>query len=168
MEISIKTFILYGAVVLTGLSAGLFYAWSISVIPGTQKVVDSTYLETMQSINRAILNPAFYVVFFGSIIFLSIGSIYEFNTHKTIFWLMLSSSIFYLMGTVGVTAMGNVPLNNQLEVLNLGEMASSKISAFRAFYETNWNRLHLIRTVFAVASFLLSVLAVFMHVKINP
>ena len=167
MEISIKSFILFGAVVLTGLSAGLFFAWSISVIPGIQKVVDSTYLETMQSINRAILNPAFYVIFFGSVIFLSIGSIYEFNTNKNIFWLMLASSIFYLVGTVGVTVLGNVPLNDQLEVLNLGEMASNKISTFRELYETNWNRLHLIRTVFAVASFLLSALAVFTHVKIN-
>lgn len=165
MDISIKSFILYGAVVFTGLSAGLFYAWSVSVIPGTQKVVDSTYLETMQSINRAILNPAFFLIFFGSIIFLSIGSIYQFNANKTTFWLMLTSSIFYLVGTVGVTALGNVPLNDQLDVLNLGEMTSNKILEFRNFYETNWNRLHLIRTVFAVASFMLSVIAIFTYSK---
>ncbi|MEN8250503.1 MAG: DUF1772 domain-containing protein [Bacteroidota bacterium] len=165
MEISIKSFILYGAVVLTGLSAGLFYAWSVSVIPGTKKVVDSTYLETMQSINRAILNPAFFLIFFGSIIFLSIGSIYHFNANKTTFWLMLTSSIFYLVGTVGVTVLGNVPLNDQLDELNLGEMTSNKILEFRNFYETNWNRLHLIRTVFAVASFMLSVIAIFTYSK---
>lgn len=161
MEISIKTFVLFGAVVLTGLSAGLFYAWSVSVIPGTEKVADASYLETMKAINRGILNPAFYTIFFGSIIFLSIGSIYEYHDNKITFWLMLASSLLYLIGTVGVTALGNVPLNNQLEVLNLGELGTSKLVEFRRFYETNWNRLHLIRTVFAVTSFLLSVLAVF-------
>lgn len=165
MEITIKSFILFGSVVLTGLSAGLFYAWSVSVIPGTQKVLDSTYLETMQSINRAILNPAFFLIFFGSIIFLSIGSIYEFNANKTTFWLMLASSIFYLVGPLGVTVMGNVPLNDQLDALEWTKMNANKIAEFRNFYESNWNRLHLIRTVFAVVSFLLSVLAVFNYSK---
>ncbi|GJM31665.1 MAG: membrane protein [Saprospiraceae bacterium] len=165
MEISIKSFILFGAVALTGLSAGFFYAWSVSVIPGTQKVTDTTYLETMQSINRAILNPAFFLIFFGSIVFLAIGSISQFNASKITFWLMLTSSIFYLLGTVGVTALGNVPLNDQLDVLDLGALTTNKIMEFRKFYETSWNRLHLIRTVFAVASFLLSVLAVFTYPK---
>ena len=165
MEISIKSFILFGSVVLTGLSAGLFYAWSVSVIPGTQKVADPAYLETMQSINRAILNPSFFLIFFGSIFFLSIASIYEFHENKVAFWLLLSASIFYLIGTVGVTGLGNVPLNNQLDALELAKVNANKIAEFRKFYELNWNRLHLIRTIFAVVSFLLSVLAVFTHSK---
>ena len=165
MEISIKSFILFGTVVLTGLSAGLFYAWSVSVIPGTQKVADPAYLETMQNINRAILNPSFFLIFFGSIFFLSIASIYEFHENKVAFWLLLSASIFYLIGTVGVTGLGNVPLNNQLDALELTKINASKIAEFRKFYELNWNRLHLIRTIFAVISFLLSVLALFTHSK---
>jgi uncharacterized membrane protein len=165
MEISIKSIVLFGAVVLTGLSAGFFYAWSVSVIPGTQKVVNTTYLETMQSINQAILNPAFFIIFFGSLIFLSISSVYQFNTSNTTFWFMLMASVFYLIGTVGVTGLGNVPLNNKLAALNLIEMSPQKLLEFRNFYENNWNRLHLIRTIFAIGSFVLSVLAVFTHSK---
>ncbi|MEQ9300085.1 MAG: DUF1772 domain-containing protein [Cyclobacteriaceae bacterium] len=165
MEISIKSLVLFGAVILTGLSAGLFYAWSVSVIPGTQKVIDTTYLETMQFINRAILNPAFFLVFFGSLVMLSIGSIYEFHTNRTVFWLMLSASITYLIGTVVVTGLGNVPLNDQLEALRLSELTADKITAFRKYYETNWNRLHLVRTAFAVLSFLLVTLAVIIDNK---
>ena len=165
MELSLKSFILFGSVILTGLSAGLFYAWSVSVIPGTQKLADPIYLETMQSINRAILNPRFFFIFFGSVVFLSISSIYQFHTSKMTFWLILSASIFYLFGTVGVTAFGNVPLNDQLDLLKLTELNTDKITAFRRFYETNWNRLHLTRTVFAVISFILSLLAVFIETK---
>lgn len=165
MELSIKSFILFGSVILTGLSAGLLYAWSVSVIPGTQNLADSTYLETMQNINRAILNPRFFLIFFGSVIFLSIASIYQFHASKMTFWLMLSAAIFYLIGTVGVTALGNVPLNDQLDLLKLGDLNTDKITAFRQFYETNWNRLHLIRTVFALISFILSLLAVFVETK---
>ena len=165
MEFSIKIVILFGAVILTGLSAGLFYAWSVSVIPGTEKVSDLTYLETMQSINRAILNFAFFSIFFGSILFLSIASIYQLHNNMLTFWLMLASSVIYLLGTVGVTALGNVPLNNELEALNLAEIGSIKLKEFRTYYELNWNKFHLIRTVFAVGSFLLAVTAVFTQVK---
>jgi uncharacterized membrane protein len=165
MEISVKSMVMFGAVVLTGLSAGLFYAWSVSVIPGTQKVLDTTYLETMQSINRAILNPAFFFIFFGSVIFLSIASIYEFHDNKWVFGILLTASITYLIGTVGVTAFGNVPLNDQLDALQLMELSQEKIMVFRKFYEDNWNRLHMIRTVFSVLSFLLVTLAIFIENK---
>ena len=42
----------------SGLMAGLFYAWSISVTPGLAKIDNSSYLKAFQSMNRAILNPA--------------------------------------------------------------------------------------------------------------
>ena len=165
MEISIKSIILLIAVVLTGLSAGFFYAWSVSVIPGTQKVIDSTYLQTMQSINRAILNPSFFLIFFGSMVVLIISSFTLYASHKTAFYLLLSSAIIYLIGTFGVTGLGNVPLNNQLDVLNLSTMGSAEMEAFRKLYESKWNRLHLIRTVCAVASFILSVIAIYAYSK---
>ncbi len=165
MELTFKEINLIGAVVLTGLSAGLFYAWQVSVIPGTAKVGNNTYLETMQSINRAILNPAFFIVFFGSLITLSIASVYEFNTSKLVFALFLGASITYLVGTFGVTALGNVPLNNQLDVINLGEMDSQKLADFKTLYESRWNRLHLIRTIFSVLAFVLSVVGLILHSK---
>ena len=165
MGLSIKSIILLASVIFTGLSAGLFYAWSVSVIPGTKRVPDLTYLETMQSINRAILNPAFFLIFFGSIILLSIASIYESHSNKWAFGLMLTAAITYLIGTVGVTAFGNVPLNDQLEVLKITETSPDTITTFRKYYESNWNRLHLVRTVFAVVSFLAAVFALFIHTK---
>jgi len=161
MEVSLKSLVLIGSVVLTGLSAGLFLAWSVSVIPGTKKLADPTYLETMQSINKAILNPGFFVIFFGSLLLLSLSSISEFTSNKLAFWLLLGAAINYLTGTVGVTGLGNVPLNDLLEGLNLEDISTQKMEEFRSYYEINWNRLHLIRTVFALLAFLLAVLALF-------
>ncbi|MEM6768064.1 MAG: hypothetical protein AAF655_24225 [Bacteroidota bacterium] len=91
MEISIKSVTLFFAVVLTGLSAGLFYAWMVSVIPGTRKLTDLTYMESMQSINREILNPAFFLIFFGSPISLAISTFQHVNTGLT-FWLILAAT----------------------------------------------------------------------------
>jgi len=159
MEISIKSTFLFIAIILVGLSAGLFYAWSVSVIPGTQKLSDATYMETMQSINKAILNPAFFLIFFGPLIFLVVSCIYEYPNTHIVFWLLIVATITYTFGTIGVTALGNVPLNDQLEALQLSTMDPTQMEEFRKYYEENWNRLHLIRTVFSVISFALSVLA---------
>ncbi len=155
---------LFAAVALTGLSAGLFYAWSVSVIPGTRKIMDPTYMEAMQSINRAILNPAFFLIFFGSLILLATNTIQQYQNGLT-FWLMLAATLTYLIGTFGVTAFGNVPLNDTLDALNLNNLNAEQISQFRQNYEVKWNQLHTIRTVFAVLSFLLSLIAVFSHSK---
>lgn len=155
---------LFAAVALTGLSAGLFYAWSVSIIPGTRKIMDPTYMEAMQSINRAILNPAFFLIFFGSLILLATNTIQQYQNGLT-FWLMLAATLTYLIGTFGITAFGNVPLNNTLDALNLNDLNAGQISQFRLKYELKWNQLHTIRTVFAVFSFLLSLLAVFSHSK---
>lgn len=160
-----KTITLFAAIVLTGLSAGLFYAWSVSVIPGTLKIQDSTYLETMQSINRGILNPRFFLIFFGGLICLGLASTLEFQNSKLTFYLLLGSTLIYLVGTVGITGMGNVPLNDQLEVLNLNDMNLDELSKFREHYELKWNKYHLIRTVCAVLAFALSVGALIIETK---
>ncbi|MEM6265127.1 MAG: DUF1772 domain-containing protein [Bacteroidota bacterium] len=105
------------------------------------------------------------MVFFGSMVPLSIASIYEFNSNKAVFWLMLAAYIVYFLGTVGVTSLGNVPLNNQLDALNLSELSQVKMAEFRSFYEQKWNRLHLIRTIFAVLAFMLSIAALLFDKK---
>ncbi len=134
MEISIKNLVLYIAAILTGLSAGLFYAWAVSVIPGTKRVADPVYLETMQQINRAILNPAFYLIFFGSMIGLIVSSILHYQTSSVQCWLIIISTLLNL-GAFIVTTAGNVPLNNSLDVINLNEQSLEKMAQFRMLYE---------------------------------
>ncbi len=163
MEISFKLIVLLSSVILTGLSAGFFAAWSVSVIPGTLRVTDTVYLETMQSINRAILNPVFFLIFFGSVVLLGFSTVLEFNTNKLAFYFLLTATLVYLLGTVGITAAGNVPLNNQLDVMNLETLGMSKMSEFRKMYESKWNVLHTYRTVFSVLAFILAILGIWAH-----
>ena len=67
--------LLITGVIGTGLVAGLLYGWAVSVIPGTTRVGDHTYVETMQDINRAIINPAFIIPFMGVPLALGAASI---------------------------------------------------------------------------------------------
>ena len=56
-----------GAAALTmGLLAGLFYAYSVSVMPGLAQADDRTLVDAMQHINEAIENPVFLLTFFGA------------------------------------------------------------------------------------------------------
>lgn len=152
MPFPLKSFILYLAVLLTGLSAGLFYAWAVSVIPGTQRISDASYLESMQAINRAILNPAFYLVFMGPVLTLGLSTFQHYGTGPS-FWLLLSATVTYLLGTFGVTVFGNVPLNDQLDLLDLSQLTAEQAKSFRRTYEQDWNRLHTWRTLAAVLAF---------------
>ncbi|MFD2725692.1 anthrone oxygenase family protein [Hyunsoonleella rubra] len=149
-----KTALIFTTVLLNALSSGFFFTWSVSVILGTKKVGNLTYLETMQNINKEILNPIFFIVFFGSLISLIIVTCLEFN-NKPLFWLTLASTIIYLVGTFGVTAFGNVPLNNALEALNINSLSVLELENFRTNYENTWNWYHNIRTVSGLISFIL-------------
>ncbi|WP_462250988.1 anthrone oxygenase family protein [Ekhidna sp.] len=159
MELPIQNISLNTSVILTGISAGLFYAWSVSVIPGTQKINDLSYLYTMQSINRAILNPAFFIVFFGSLIALACSTYFTYNVSTKGFWFLLITTAAYLIGTVGITGLGNVPLNNELEALKIPVLSKKEVAEFRKYYESHWNKLHTYRMLFSVLSFVMALLA---------
>lgn len=160
MEITLKIIALYIAILLTGLSAGFFYSWQVSVIPGTKLTRDSTYIETMQKINRAIINPPFMLIFLGSLL-IQILSVFLYWNSGMSFWLILAATLVYGAGTVMVTGLGNVPLNDALDELQLNDLSKEEISKERHDYEVPWNRLHLIRTFFAVLSFMLLLIAAF-------
>jgi uncharacterized membrane protein len=160
MEITFKTLSLFAAILLTGLSAGLFFAWQVSVIPGTKRVQDSVYIETMQKINRAIINPPFILIFLGPLIVQIISFVLYWNSSISL-WLIMVATIFYGIGTVIVTGLGNVPLNDKLDTLSLSDLNEKQMAGERQHYEAKWNRLHLIRTIFALLSFMLILTAEF-------
>jgi uncharacterized membrane protein len=54
---------------------------------------------------------------------------------------------------------GNVPLNNEVDQLNIAGATPDAISALRHKFETNWNRLNAIRTYASILSFLLAILS---------
>ena len=161
----IQIALISASLVLTGLSAGLFYGWSVSVIPGTRKIDDLSYLNTMQSINREILNPGFFIVFLGSLIALGLSTYFTYSISTTGFSMLLIATLTYLTGTIGVTGMGNVPLNNELEALVITDLSSQEIAAFRQYYESQWNRLHHYRMLFSVLSFIMTLVALNLQFK---
>jgi len=157
MVYDFKTLILLLGTVSTALIGGLFYAYSCSVNPGLARVSDITFLQSMQSINRAILNPLFFVSFIGTLILLPV-SVWFFKDETTVFYLLLTAALLYFGGVFLVTMIGNVPLNNLLVAADLDKLDTNALAALRSKFESNWNFYHRIRTI---ASFLCIVLTAY-------
>lgn len=133
---------------LLALISGLFYAYSCSVNPGLGRLSDSHYLKAMQSINRAILNPIFFLSFIGALCMLPIATWAAFKTGGTdvAFYLLLAGFIIYALGVFGVTALGNVPLNEMLDKFDIASAMEHEIQEKRLSFEALWNKFHSIRT----------------------
>jgi uncharacterized membrane protein len=148
------------AVLLTGLVAGLFYGYDCSVIKGLGNLPDREYLKAFQSINKAILNPYFFVSFLGSILVLTITTwmAYKGPSPGT-FYILLAATLTYGIAVFGVTFFGNVPLNNVVAKFDVNTATDSEIGDMRSKFEMEWNMLHHIRTYAATLAFLLTIIS---------
>lgn len=159
MTYSINSLTLIGTILLTGLTAGLCFTWTNAVTPGIGRLDNLGYLQAFQAMNRAIINPLFLVVFFGPFI-AHIANIYLHRTQpNVVFWMLFAAGILYVAGVVVITVFGNVPLNEILDKTNLQDASPEKLNELRNLFEAKWNRLHLIRTVTSLLSFLLLIIS---------
>ncbi len=160
LDMDFKTLLLGGGIVTTGLMSGLLYGWSVSVIPGTTRVSAANYVDTMQHINRAIINPAFVIPFMGIPLVLGGAAWMQFRAgdHRK-GWLLAGATATYVVGVLGVTIGGNVPLNDALDAFDLRGSSSDAVERRRTSYETPWNRWHSLRTAASVGAFVLAAAA---------
>lgn len=155
-----KSLILLLTATSTALIAGLFYAWSCSVTPGLARLSHAEYLAAMQSINRAIQNPVFFASFLGTALCLPLSTYLSYDASLSLrFWLLLAATLVYLIGGLGVTVFGNVPLNEALDTFSLSTASPQELVAQRLRFEIPWNRLHTARTIACLVSLVLVLVA---------
>lgn len=128
---------LLAAAVATGLQAGTYYTWACGVMPGLARTDDHTFTSSMNHINVAIVNPVFMLTFLGAPA-LAAAAVATTNSDART-WAIAGLAL--AIGTVAVTAMGNVPLNDALAA-----------GGSRADFETAWVRWNVVRTVTSTAS----------------
>ncbi|MGZ8178522.1 anthrone oxygenase family protein [Williamsia sp. SKLECPSW1] len=145
-----RPFLLVASVLCSGLVAGLFAAFSYSVMPGLHRADDRTFVVAMQRINVAILNPVFLVLFFGGSV-LALAAWWTLRADRLGPW-ALAAAVLYLIGVI-VTVALNVPLNDRLASAGLDDPASAR----RAF-ESSWVAWNLVRTALHTAAFAVVVL----------
>ncbi len=155
---NVSNIVLLITATLTALVAGLFYAWSCSVMLGFARLSDREFVSVMQKTNRAIQNPVFFTAFLGTPIFLPITTFLHYGQSPR-FSLLLAATVIYLIGTFGVTMFGNVPLNNTLDRFSLESATEEDTAKQRVNFEGRWNNLNTIRTASSTIALIFIVIA---------
>jgi uncharacterized membrane protein len=75
------------------------------------------------------------------------------------FWYLLIAAIIYVTGVMGVTILGNVPLNETLAHFDLTSASAKDIANQRVIFEKSWILLHNIRTIASVICLILVVIS---------
>jgi uncharacterized membrane protein len=104
MNSNICVVVAFFAALGSGLMAGVFFAFSVSVMRALKRLPEKQGIAAMRAINVAILNPVFLVVFFGTAAASAISVITSLLTWQaaSALWLLIGG-FFYLLGSFLVT-----------------------------------------------------------------
>ena len=151
---------LFAAVLTTGLMAGLFYAYSISVMPGLARTDDRTYVGAMQKINVAILNGWFAVGFGGAFAFTGFAGVLHLAAGERVALPWIAAGLVLYTAVLAITFRVNVPLNNALVAVgapgsadDLADERADDLASLRHRFETTWVRWNAVRTLGSTAAF---------------
>lgn len=126
---------LVAATVAMGLFAGLFWTFSVAVMPGLRQVDARTFVGSMQRVNVAIVNPVFLLVFLGAPVLTIVAGVLQLGAddRAPLPWIVAG---FVLSAAAFVTtARANIPLNNALDAAGhpdqVGDLEADRVDVER-------------------------------------
>lgn len=148
----------------TALIGGIFFGFSSFIMKALARVPSAEGIAAMQSINVVVINPSFLGAFFGTaVLSLITAAFVVMGWGQPWASFFLGGALFYLVGTILVTMLGNVPLNNQL-----ASVATTDADAVDvwAHYLTRWTMWNSVRTAAAMIAALLYTLGFILTVGV--
>jgi uncharacterized membrane protein len=143
--------ILYAATLATalgcGLVAGVFFAFSTFVMAALRRLKPEEGIAAMKSINILVVTPVFMTALFGTAVASLALAVISWGERYAA--LVLAGGVLYLVGTVGVTMVCNVPLNNRLATVH---PQGADAASYWNEYVRKWTAWNHVRTVAALAA----------------
>jgi uncharacterized membrane protein len=133
-----------------GLIAGVFFAFSTFVMTALARIPAAQGIAAMQSINVQAITPWFMTAFFGTAagcVVLAVSSLLTWHKPGAVYRLV--GSLLYLVGTILVTIVFNVPRNDALAAV---DPSSADGARLWAGYVTSWTAWNHVRTAAALAA----------------
>ncbi len=133
---------------LTGLLAGLFFAFNVAIVPGLRHASPTQHIAVMQGINAKIQNPVFFLSFFDPTLLLPLAA--YLHRGKPEFAMLVVAAGLFIVGANGLTIAVHIPLNDQLDKVDVRTLTATEAERIRAEYQgagTTWMRWHTARTV---------------------
>ena len=145
-------FFLFLSILSCSLVTGFIFTYAVVVMPGLSTLSDKEFLKAFQVTDGVIQNkrPIFMLIWVGSIVSvlsLILISIVYVGLSET--WLVVLVALIYLMGVQGITILIHLPLNNQIQKLNLEKLNDENLKNERLNFENKWNFFNNIRTTIA-------------------
>lgn len=156
--------IIYSTTVAAALGAGLmggfFFAFSNLVMPSLRRLTPQAGIEAMQVINEVVLNPIFFLGFFGTaLLALVLVAVAAMNFAGSGMPWLLAAGIAYLAGVILVTVFFNVPMNNALAAVDPSSAAGAALWADYLDRWTMWNHVRTVGGLVSSGAFILAVRA---------
>jgi uncharacterized membrane protein len=149
--------LIFAAAIGSGVVAGVFFAFSSFVMAALGRLPSDHGIAAMNTINITVINPGFFLAFFGTAalcLAASAGVALRWTTSSGT--LVLLASAIYLLGCIVVTMVRNVPLNNALAAVMPG---TPEAAALWTRYLSEWTFWNTVRTVAPIVSAVLFTVA---------
>ena len=130
------------------LIGGLFFAFSTFIMQALAARPPAEGMAAMVSINRFILRSLFMPVFFGAALFSGLAGGWAVTHWGPGAWYVCAGALLYLAGSIGVTMVWNVPLNNVIDRAD----PDTDNGALWADYVRRWTRWNHVRTFASLAA----------------
>jgi uncharacterized membrane protein len=132
------------AVLMAGGMAGVFFAFSVAVMPGLDAARATTAIGAMQSINQKIQNPVFLLTFVGApVVAAAAGGLLLAAGQRPPALLFFAAAGVYVLGSFVPTIAVNVPLNNALDATRIPSDLADAARVWAGYSPrwTAWNHL---------------------------
>ena len=144
---------LFFSILFCALATGFILTYAIVVMPGLSKLDDKEFIKAFQVTDGIIQNnqPIFIFIWVGSIIsvlgtiiisILSLGIVEA--------WLIIFAGVIYLLGVQGITISIHLPLNKNIQKIDVNSNNSQTLREVRRNFETKWNYFNNVRTGIAL------------------
>jgi uncharacterized membrane protein len=137
-----------------GLIAGVFFTFSAFVMKSLARLPPAQGIAAMQSINVVVINALFMAAFLGTAlacVVLAVSSLIRWHQPGAAY--LFVGSLLYLVGTILVTIVFNVPRNDALAAVDPTSADGARLWADYNVRWTAWNHVRTAAALAAAASF---------------
>jgi uncharacterized membrane protein len=142
------------ATLTMGLTAGFFYAWDVSVMPGLARLDDRTFVAAFQALDRAIItSPLLMLTFTAALVFTGLAAVLyrRADDRSPLPWVALAFGLY--LATFVITMAIHEPLNAVIRSAGEPDRIADLAGLRDAFHETRWVPWNIVRTIATTAAF---------------
>jgi uncharacterized membrane protein len=135
------------ALLSSGLLAGAYYAYAVSVMPALGTFDDRTFIDVMNKINVVIVNPPFLLTLLGSVGFTALAGAFYLKPGARPVLIWIGIGLALNIASLAITSVINVPLNDKLATAAAGSTSATDLASLRQQFESSWVRWNMIRAL---------------------